>query len=394
MIISAQAVCDDGRLVLAKVNVKENNGITAVFVDFAGNSPLSADSGVRIVINGADGIKAFVAQEHHNEWWCRPFFGEKLCEMPADVQAIIAEKHDGNFLVMIPAVGKDYKCRFGGGEGLTASVFSLKEGMTACRTLAFVYAEGRNPYELISRCFKTILSETGNDILTREERAFPEIFQYLGWCSWDALQIRVSEEGLLAKSRELKEKNIPVKWFIVDDMWAEIKAFHGASYSGLRDMVLNVSYKGMLYSFDGDKERFPDGMKGCMGYNIVMYYAALMGVSPEYFEAAKIDGAGKLKQIWYISLPMIKDIIIILLILNVGKIMHCDFGLFYNVPLNISLLRPTTDVLDTYVYRTMIQLGDVGMSAAAAFFQSVVGFFLVVATNIIVKRVDQESGLF
>lgn len=131
-----------------------------------------------------------------------------------------------------------------------------------------------------------------------------------------------------------------------------------------------------------------------MGYNILLYYAALIGINPEYYEAAKIDGASKLQQIFYISIPMIKKTVVVLFILNVGKIMHCDFGLFYNVPLNISLLRPTTDVLDTYVYRAMAQLGDVGMSSAAAFFQSVVGFMLVVGTNLIVKKFDEDSSLF
>ncbi len=131
-----------------------------------------------------------------------------------------------------------------------------------------------------------------------------------------------------------------------------------------------------------------------MGYNILLYYAALVGISPEYFEAARLDGANKLQQIIYVSIPMIKKVIVVLFILNVGKIMRADFGLFYNVPLNISLIRSTTDVLDTYVYRSMTQIGDIGMSSAAAFFQSVVGFFLVIATNFVVKKVDEDSSLF
>lgn len=130
-----------------------------------------------------------------------------------------------------------------------------------------------------------------------------------------------------------------------------------------------------------------------MGYNIVLYYAALTGINPEYFEAAKLDGATKLQQIYYVSIPLIKKVIVVLFILNVGKMMTCDFGLFYNVPLNIALLRSTTDVLDTYVYRTMIQLGDVGMSSAAAFLQSVVGFILVIGTNLVVKKIDEDSSL-
>jgi len=131
-----------------------------------------------------------------------------------------------------------------------------------------------------------------------------------------------------------------------------------------------------------------------IGNNVIMYYAALIGINPEYYESAKIDGAGKLRQMWNISIPMIKNIIIVLFIINIGKVMYADFGLFYNVPMNSSILYPTTDVLDTYVYRALINIGDIGMSSAAAFYQSVIGFLLVLLTNFIVKKVDSESGIF
>ena len=131
-----------------------------------------------------------------------------------------------------------------------------------------------------------------------------------------------------------------------------------------------------------------------IGSSAVMYYAALVGISPEYYEAAKMDGASKLQCIFRISIPMIKNVIIVLFIMNVGKIMFADFGLFYNVPMNSPLLYSTTDVLDTYVYRSLMNLGDIGMSSAAAFYQSVIGFILVMATNMICKKLDPDSGLF
>lgn len=131
-----------------------------------------------------------------------------------------------------------------------------------------------------------------------------------------------------------------------------------------------------------------------LGNNVLMYYAALIGISPELYESARIDGAGKLKQVWYISIPMIKNIIVVLFILNIGKIMYADFGLFYNVPLNIGLLYPATDVLDTYVYRALMTIGDIGMSSAAAFYQAVVGFILVIVSNTVAKKIDPESGMF
>ena len=131
-----------------------------------------------------------------------------------------------------------------------------------------------------------------------------------------------------------------------------------------------------------------------MGYNAVVYLAALTGLDSEYFEAAKIDGASKFKQIWYISLPMICPIIIVMMILNIGNMLRGDFGLFYNVTMNSPLLYPTTDVVDTYVYRSLMNVSDIGMASTTGFIQSVVGFFLVIGTNLIVKKIEPDSALF
>lgn len=131
-----------------------------------------------------------------------------------------------------------------------------------------------------------------------------------------------------------------------------------------------------------------------LGQNAVMYYAALIGISPELYESARIDGAGKLQQVWHISIPMIKNVIIVLFILNIGKVMYADLSLYYNVPLNLGQLYSATDVLDTYVLRAMKDLGDIGMSSAAALYQSVIGFVLVIISNFIAKKVDPESGMF
>lgn len=130
------------------------------------------------------------------------------------------------------------------------------------------------------------------------------------------------------------------------------------------------------------------------GYSALVYYAALMGVDKALFEAATIDGAGKFKQIIHISIPMLKPMIIMMTILNVGNIFYSDFGLFYNVTLNSSLLYHTTDVIDTFVYRALTGTGDIGMSSAACFLQSIVGFVCVVTVNLIVRRIDNENALF
>lgn len=130
------------------------------------------------------------------------------------------------------------------------------------------------------------------------------------------------------------------------------------------------------------------------GYTAIIYYAALMGVDTELFEAAEIDGAGRFKQIFHISLPLIRSMIVLTVILDIGKIMNSDFGLFYNIPMNSTLLYETTDTMDTFIYRALMSTGDIGMSSAAGAFQAVVGFILVVTTNLIVNKIDPDSALF
>lgn len=131
-----------------------------------------------------------------------------------------------------------------------------------------------------------------------------------------------------------------------------------------------------------------------VGIGSIMYYAALMGVDNELYEAAEIDGAGKLQKTIYISLPQIVPIIIIRTILNIGAIFRADFGLFYNVTRNIGTLYPTTDVIDTYVFRALMELGDIGMASAAGMIQSVVCLVTIVATNAVVKKISPENSLF
>lgn len=130
------------------------------------------------------------------------------------------------------------------------------------------------------------------------------------------------------------------------------------------------------------------------GYSTVLYLSAITGIDATQYEAANIDGATKWQQVRYITLPNLKTMILILFIMNVGKIFNSDFGLFYQVPMASGLLTPVTQVIDTYVYGAMIATGSVGMSTAAGLIQNVLGFVCIMAANTIVKKVDDESALF
>ncbi|WP_240941910.1 ABC transporter permease subunit [Paenibacillus sp. HB172176] len=131
-----------------------------------------------------------------------------------------------------------------------------------------------------------------------------------------------------------------------------------------------------------------------VGVACIIYYAGLMGIDPTYFEAAKIDGASRLQMILRISLPFLYPIMSILTILAIGNILEADFGLFYQLPMNSPSILSTTDVLDTYVFRALIELGDIGMSSAAGLAKSVVGFLLVIAANALVRRANSDNSLF
>lgn len=131
-----------------------------------------------------------------------------------------------------------------------------------------------------------------------------------------------------------------------------------------------------------------------VGFWVIVYAAGILAINPEYFEAARVDGATKWQQIRRITLPLLTPLIILNFLLSIGGIFRADFGLFYLVTNNSPLLYPRTDVIDTYVYRSLTQLGDVGMSAAAGVYQSVVGLLLVIAANWLVRRSDPDKALF
>ena len=121
--------------------------------------------------------------------------------------------------------------------------------------------------------------------------------------------------------------------------------------------------------------------------------ATLMGFDKSFYESAKIDGATRWQQIKYITLPLLRPTIIMLTMMAIGRIFYSDFGLFYQVPMNQGALYSTTNTIDTYVYRGLLQMGNVSMSAAAGVYQSIVGFILVLGANLLVRKIDRDSAL-
>ncbi|NOU66079.1 ABC transporter permease subunit [Paenibacillus sp. LMG 31461] len=131
-----------------------------------------------------------------------------------------------------------------------------------------------------------------------------------------------------------------------------------------------------------------------VGMSTLIYYASLMGIDNEYFEAAAIEGASKGYIALKITLPFLYPLMIMLTILAIGHIFYADFGLFYQLTMNSTMLYSTTDVIDTYVFRALRETGNIGMASAADFYKSFVGLFLVLTTNYIVRKRSPENALF
>ncbi len=131
-----------------------------------------------------------------------------------------------------------------------------------------------------------------------------------------------------------------------------------------------------------------------VGYGVLIYTAGIAGIDQSLYEAASLDGASKLQQVRHVTLPALTPSIITLTLLNIGRIFYSDFSLFYQVPMNSGKIYSTTNTIDTYVYRGLLQLGNVSMASAAGFYQSCVGFLLVLISNLVVRKVSPDNALF
>ena len=130
------------------------------------------------------------------------------------------------------------------------------------------------------------------------------------------------------------------------------------------------------------------------GYNSVVYFAAIMGIDAEIIEAARVDGANAFQKIRYIIIPGLRPTIVILLLFALGGIVRGNFGLFYNIIGQNSILYPTTDIIETYVYRATITDFNFSTASAVGFYQSIIGFALVMLCIFVVKKIEPDYSLF
>ena len=131
------------------------------------------------------------------------------------------------------------------------------------------------------------------------------------------------------------------------------------------------------------------------GYGSIIYFAAIMAIDPAIYEAAEIDGANAIQRIRYIVLPSLQRTAVILILFSIGGILRGNFGLFYNlVGTSNPMLQPVTDIIETFVYRSLMSQFNFSSAATVGLYQSVFGFIIVMTANAIIKRIENEYALF
>ena len=182
--------------------------------------------------------------------------------------------------------------------------------------------------------------------------------------------------------------------------WATVALFSVAFFSS--DGVINnavTSLGGKSIPFYSNPDVWPTVFviirlwKGA-GWGAIVYMAAILGIDQSIYEAAKIDGASKVRCIFSITLPLIKNIVVLMFIMSIGNVFKGDFGMIYPFIGDNALLYPTTDVIDTYVFRALRSFTNYGRTAAIGLYQSIMGFGLVLFANWLAKRYAPESAIF
>ena len=245
--------------------------------------------------------------------------------------------------------------------------------------------------------FKFLFTTGDSWVMIRNTLAYNIVFIILGMISPVAFAIMMSElsKKFVAKTYQtLMFFPYFLSWVVVSYF---LNAFIDAQY-GLIPMAQRAAGETAVswYTTPGPWPYiivFANLWKN-VGYSTVLYLAAITGIDQTQYEAAAIDGASKWQQILHVTLPNLRTMIAILFILNVGKIFNADFGLFWNVPMQNGALFSVTQVIDTYIYRVLMNTGNIGQSTAAGLLQNIVGFICIIGANAVVKKIDSDSTLF
>jgi hypothetical protein len=201
----------------------------------------AAEGGIRIVFRQLAGMQGLLAASRHKEWWTRPHFDTDLRHMPPRTQSLLW-KTDAGYGYLLPVCDELHRTDLAGcADGLAVHISACESGHESIRTVSFVLGVGTDPYRLAADSAAAGFAERGAGGSPREGKKYPDLLEYVGWCSWDAFYADVDENGLIEKAAELRRLGLPVRWFMIDDGW-----------SGVRERK--------LASFGADKNKFPGGL--------------------------------------------------------------------------------------------------------------------------------------
>ena len=245
--------------------------------------------------------------------------------------------------------------------------------------------------------FKYLFATQDAFIITRNTIGYNLVFIIVNTCFAIFIAILLSE--LVGKQKNVYQSVILLPYLLSAVIVSYLVfAFLSAENGFVNNSILKPLGKDPI-SWYQTKQYWPfilvfvNLWKG-IGYNCIIYLSTIIGFDRGLYEAAAIDGASKFQQITKITLPLLRPTVIMLTLMAVGRIFYSDFGLFYQVPQNSGALFSVTNTIDTYVYRGLLELGDITMSSAAGVYQSLVGFILIMAANLTVRRLDPDSALF
>lgn len=230
---------------------------------------------------------------------------------------------------------------------------------TVCYNLAFI---------VVNTCLAVVMALMLSELRSRKlAKTLQTIYMLPYFLSWTVVAIVVTafldrDMGLVNKIIQALGGKGKTDWYKSRDLWPFLFVFLNA-------------WKGV-------------------GYSTVLYLAVISGISDEYYEAAVLDGATKMQQARYITIPHLRFVMCITVIMSLGSIFRGDFGLFYSVTKDNGRLYPVSDVIDTYIYRGLTKMSNVGMTTAAGLYQSVVGFLVLMGANWVVTKIDPDSAMF
>ncbi len=214
----------------------------------------SPDCAIAVDIDEILGVNTFVANYQKSDSWCRTAIDSQACGLPDRIQGLLMSADDRFFYAVSPCDSIYRSNLRGNPDGALTLYIRSNDMRNECKnTLSLVFGEGKDPYALVPNVTECALRIMGKKGKLRNQRRYPEVFEYLGWCSRDAFHDNLTQDAVLKKASELRDKNIPVRWVLIDDSWCDTVSFERGN-----------AHSCELRSFEASPERFPKGLKGCV----------------------------------------------------------------------------------------------------------------------------------